>query len=76
MTTLPSTTRSLWRRRVGPGAAPAGAAGAGFSIDERTTEPTSPRVEPSERSDAWVTCTACGMEVRADRLHQHRATQH
>lgn len=46
---------------------------------ENPTTPSAAAEDPSVRPsahDTWLTCVVCGMEVRADRLDRHRATQH
>ena len=73
MTTLPSMTGAPWGPRVGSGPV----LSASPDVDRRVDERQSQVDERSERSsEAWVSCAACGMDVRADRLSQHRATQH
>lgn len=52
---------------------PIGMAGENPTVPSTAAEDASAR--PSAH-DTWVTCEVCGMEVRADRLDRHRATQH
>ena len=77
MTTLPSMNGAPWRSRFDPGHERPSGADPCRGTDDRSAHRHRPPTDPSEHGgDVWVTCEACGMDVRADRLSQHRATQH
>ena len=75
MTTLPSMIGAPWRPHtlIGVLATSEGVRG---EVDGRGPGERDRAVVGDRRGDEWVSCAECGMEVRADRLSQHRATQH
>jgi len=77
MTTLPSMSGAPWRPRVSSGSAPTVPTDADRRSIEHRRRGQGRGGEPAGRSDdRWVTCAECGMEVKADRLSQHRSSQH